>query len=649
MDSVKKLLLLWLVLLSAAAWAQDGCFKAIQNGKEVKAICTNEPVFFQNCTSDPDAVVFYYPGPDKFDPQNYDESDMLTGEQPITYSNPGSYTITQVINREGGGDTKYFEQVFEVRAAILPEFSAQACANGAVTFTVNTPTYDTYIYDFGDGTAQETNGSSAITHTFTSQGTYTVTLTGSYTDVACGRSHTEQVTTLPVLDPDNPIQLNKLTVLEQSAAGSIQLELSGLVPGYTYTVEQFTGDFREPYKEIGVLAGITNSEATVSFENVSTSKGTWYLVRPQDDCGNTLRNSNVVSAIALEVQPNEQLVALKWQSLNNKDFNTYEVYRNGTLLQSLPGTASSFNDADVTCGQNYSYHVVGILTEHDGNTYTSVSAAFTAEVNSTARPAAPYLLSSFNLQNEVELSLQLPTGEQAATIVYERSTGGTTYSTLAESQQLSLFDSESQPRQACYRASFTNTCGNTSAISNITCPILLEAEQKADGSIDLRWSAFTGFPDEVGQYTVELLDEAGVVAATYTADGLSYTDNTLSKDLPVLRYRIKASSANGTGTTYSNLAEIEQTALLYIPSAFTPNGDGLNDVFEIKGKFYTGYTLLVYNRLGNVVYQGTNNDPLWDGTKGGRKLPAGAYAYEITFTTSFGTSKSKTGTITLLR
>ncbi len=74
-----------------------------------------------------------------------------------------------------------------------------------------------------------------------------------------------------------------------------------------------------------------------------------------------------------------------------------------------------------------------------------------------------------------------------------------------------------------------------------------------------------------------------------------------------------------------------------VPEVFTPNGDGVNDFFVIKGIQKTQNTLTIYNRWGNKVYKMDDYDNTWNGmpnvtgTLGNQKLPQGTYYYILEF------------------
>ncbi|NVN93639.1 MAG: gliding motility-associated C-terminal domain-containing protein, partial [Bacteroidetes bacterium] len=67
---------------------------------------------------------------------------------------------------------------------------------------------------------------------------------------------------------------------------------------------------------------------------------------------------------------------------------------------------------------------------------------------------------------------------------------------------------------------------------------------------------------------------------------------------------------------------------LWIPNSFTPNGDGLNDKFEYANAENYIIKTYIYNRWGQMVFEGQNTN-FWDGTFKGKIVPLGVYAYTI--------------------
>lgn len=107
----------------------------------------------------------------------------------------------------------------------------------------------------------------------------------------------------------------------------------------------------------------------------------------------------------------------------------------------------------------------------------------------------------------------------------------------------------------------------------------------------------------------------------------------------------------GTDTIFYTLNIDTNCELQYaVPNAFTPNGDGVNDIFEIIGDKanWEEFTLVVYNRWGEPVFSSTNAYFKWEGDYQSKYQPAGNYYYTATFN-YLGALKSLQGNITLLR
>ena len=85
-----------------------------------------------------------------------------------------------------------------------------------------------------------------------------------------------------------------------------------------------------------------------------------------------------------------------------------------------------------------------------------------------------------------------------------------------------------------------------------------------------------------------------------------------------------------------------------IPNAFTPNGDGINDLWNIKSiEAYPKCIVSVYSRYGTLVYQSKGYPRSWDGTSNGSPVPTGTYYYIINLNAD--NSKPLTGYVAVIR
>lgn len=115
-----------------------------------------------------------------------------------------------------------------------------------------------------------------------------------------------------------------------------------------------------------------------------------------------------------------------------------------------------------------------------------------------------------------------------------------------------------------------------------------------------------------------------------------------------LNFRVKASHMNGE-FAYSNEVLADRPFTLFIPNAFTPNGDGLNDVFKIKSENFSFYHMAVYNRWGDLLFESHQVNQGWDGSYQDNVLPVGVYSYQVVLRDMNGTEWNETGQVTLAR
>jgi len=120
-------------------------------------------------------------------------------------------------------------------------------------------------------------------------------------------------------------------------------------------------------------------------------------------------------------------------------------------------------------------------------------------------------------------------------------------------------------------------------------------------------------------------------------------------------YYVETTVNGGCVVRSDDYAKIDETAVLdneceaFVPTAFSPDGNGANETFCAFGKCFKEIDFKVYDRWGEVVFETKDRWNCWDGTYKGAKLNSGTYAWSLRATRPSGTQVSTKGTITLLR
>ena len=117
-----------------------------------------------------------------------------------------------------------------------------------------------------------------------------------------------------------------------------------------------------------------------------------------------------------------------------------------------------------------------------------------------------------------------------------------------------------------------------------------------------------------------------------------------------ITYHVMATTNAGCKGEASVTLKVYDGPEIYVPTAFTPDGDGRNDIFRpfpVGIKKYTYFR--VFNRWGQMIYSTTNFNQGWDGKINGQPQPTGTYVWMVEGLTRDDRKIAKKGTVTLIR
>jgi gliding motility-associated-like protein len=169
----------------------------------------------------------------------------------------------------------------------------------------------------------------------------------------------------------------------------------------------------------------------------------------------------------------------------------------------------------------------------------------------------------------------------------------------------------------------------------------------AFSSLTFTWGAIPGATG----YLVSVDGGNNFIAPSSGSNGLSHTVDNLSgnttvsiwvKAIGLTLCETSVIAGPVAGTTLS-------TREIFVPNAFTPNGDGKNDVLKVFGNYIATIDLRIFNQWGQLIYQTTDPAAGWDGKHKGQLQPVGVYAYTLKVVRQDGTLVIKKGSINLIQ
>lgn len=205
----------------------------------------------------------------------------------------------------------------------------------------------------------------------------------------------------------------------------------------------------------------------------------------------------------------------------------------------------------------------------------------------------------------------------------------------------------------CYMVVNTNDCGLSSVKNNEACSILLTGV-----SIPFRhtltWQPYMYWSAGVTDYTLRRTEPGwysdSTVAKT-TFKGLSYPDEKLNYDNGLYSYKVTAKEGPGgfEAESESNVVDLVQAPIVYVPNAFTANNDGVNDTWQTLPVFVKDFHLKLFNRWGELIWETMDKKASFTPLYRDEPAPEAVYFYILDYTGWDGSSHTKKGNVTLLR
>ncbi|MBI3141280.1 MAG: gliding motility-associated C-terminal domain-containing protein [Bacteroidetes bacterium] len=389
-----------------------------------------------------------------------------------------------------------------------------------------------------------------------------------------------------------------------------------------------------------------------------------YRLQLIDRCADPNRNTATHQTIHLSVTRNHKPFArLKWTKYQGWDnLDEYVVYRAAMggdyeeLIRTKPGD-TAYVDYTV-CNQKYSYLVGSVNPETGKVTYSNV-VVFDPQYG---RP-----------NDTVEVSLATVVGDKILVTWkandnlnvkdffvdrYDEYNGW--IERYRQTNDTFIIDQavESNRLSYKYRVWYRDYCNNPNPASNEASTLLLLG-WASNTDFVYSWNPYQEWSNGVAAYIIEKtfnLDMPFEEVAILGPEASTMIDNKKAiRSDSAFYVRVKAVEMGpDPDTSISNIIQVHPEPLIFLPNAFSPNGDNVNDLLHYDGIGIQklsdeAFLFEVYNRWGEKVFESKSFNIRWDGSYQGKDCEMGNYTYYVRFRGVNGTTYVYTGDVVLFR
>lgn len=551
----------------------------------------------------------------------------------------GEFWIMQVGEDNGNKQLKCKKIQVDISERPLLELSNCDTQSLTLNITTNNPV-SYYSINWNDGGAIEKinyqNSEVKISHKYNQIPPNFIEVTGVYENTSLNRTCNSDIikTTVPPYFYIKSIETqnfgNKLNaVLEVENPKAVNLDIFiSKDEGLTFSKQ-------------------TSSQLKVSSINNLQQKEQCFKLR-YSHSSRCMVESKPVCIINPEIDSSKHgQIDLQWNNVANNA--TYEIQRKegGTSTRISYINSTSFSDKQLDCNTNYTYQIIAKYKDADGNNTTVISHEIEAnKVFYNQISSVQALVANILTDGKPQLRI-LDTNSLAQYIIY-RSIDDKPFTKIGKIKESVYTDvGNANINQYCYYINSVDACNNTSSNSPTTCTLMLKSDAK-----ELSWNKPINSPNALIHYEI-LRDNPLEILGHQVENTFALTEIRKRQE----QYQVKAIVKIEVGgkiysaNTVSNPLLIDFTTNLYIPTAFSPNGDKLNDILQIKGDlfFIKEFKMLIFNQWGKLVFESNDLNSGWDGNIFNEHAQNGIYVLDISYTDILGQQYKKIDRTMLFR
>lgn len=551
-----------------------------------------------------------------------------------TFSGPGNYTVTLIVNTPGGCSQTTTQQIV-VGVPPTSQFIANTvCTNTPMQFTDQSQNTTTYLWDFGDpAVSSDTSNLQNPAYVYTQAGNYTVMLIAN--PGPCSDTSTLQVTVAP--GPQVQFQAPAVCLGGSTVFTDQSVIASGNITGWSW--------------DFGVSA---QSSDTSNVQNPSYAYGAAGNYTVTLTCTS---NNGCVTSITQPVTVNDLPVA---------DFSSNVVcVGTGTTLTDLSvangGNIVSwswdFGDGSPASSSQNPSHTYAIDSTYNVTLIVTNTAGCIDTVNLPVA-TAPLPVTLFAADTLAGCPVLCVNFSDLTSINSGSVTGWTWDFGDGSPASYSQNPSHCFSTTGTYTISLTTT-SNNGCVQTLVIPDMIEVYPVPTAS-------FSATPQhtDVLNTNIYFTDNSlgNPVAWSWNFGDPSTLSDSSNIQNPMYYY---SAEAGGIYPVYLQVTNqygcVDDTTMdviidpewsFYIPNCFTPDGDGLNDLFFGQGFGITSYQLWIFDRWGNLIFTATDINEGWDGTvqgKSGEVCQEDVYVWKVVLTDVFNKKHKYIGHVSLIK